>query len=424
MPWKASSLRLCHGGGVTLADVYNTASHKDNAEVQLQLHQLCGHLHLNGLRYGALYTDQAFWFAEYDTASVKSILKVSPGILSTQASPITVVEALLYISNLAVEKRPHVRVPRWNVLKWASLALGKGYASSTQGPAAILGDCGGSSMAVERAVELRGMLGYGSTGLVYEGMVPGHDELASIKVADNDEAAERLMHECRVYEQLAPLQGTAIPAVLASGQLKPSESRGAVEEGPLLPFLAMPLHGPSLAGEPEEQLQSIDEEAILGGLCSIHALGVLHNDVRGENILLGRPAPASSGCMSPPQQQQPLRQRPVWVDFSHATMGSPNSSSRAEEERVCRLLLKARRAPRQSRGALLGGGMPTTQATAMPKLMPPPRSVPCTLHRCSAPRQLMRYSTTSSAAALVRPGTCERGAGCGGGGGGCMHVLA
>jgi hypothetical protein len=101
----------------------------------------------------------------------------------------------------------------------------------------------------------------------------------ALKVSDvskNPEMLSELLHEVLIYQTLSDLQGESIPEVLFHGYL----------EGILYCV------GFSVCGRVPDIMSEVQKAALFNVLGKVHELGILHNDIKKENILVdenGRP---------------------------------------------------------------------------------------------------------------------------------------
>ena len=70
------------------------------SSVALQLMQLCGHMRIDGVKYGVLYSDRGFWFAKYCKST--DVMWVSQCVAPGQSPPLTLAASILYLVHLAV----------------------------------------------------------------------------------------------------------------------------------------------------------------------------------------------------------------------------------------------------------------------------------------------------------------------------------
>ncbi|KAF9105127.1 hypothetical protein BGX30_008978, partial [Mortierella sp. GBA39] len=91
------------------------------------------------------------------------------------------------------------------------------------------------------------------------------------------QVVEELKHEATVYQHLEELQGYAIPRLKIAG----------VSNG-LEMVLVTDFRGHDIS---QERLEDSDKETIRKALSAIHRLGVLHGDIRPQNILMERDGP-------------------------------------------------------------------------------------------------------------------------------------
>ena len=88
---------------------------------------------------------------------------------------------------------------------------------------------------------------------------------------------EELEHEARVYKVLQKLQGYNIPKLNISG----------IADGMEM-ILVMDFMGVDIS---HERLDYSDKKNIREALSAIHSLGVLHGDIRPQNIVVKREGP-------------------------------------------------------------------------------------------------------------------------------------
>jgi predicted Ser/Thr protein kinase len=121
--------------------------------------------------------------------------------------------------------------------------------------------------------ELTGVLGKGRSGKTFDGTLRG--ERVAIKLADlwqKKKLHEEMITEARVYVQLGKLQGHGIPKLMGVGYTA----------GGLFALMT------EFAGSQLEPWNINDEmrEMIVGVLARIHDAGLLHGDIRRQNILV------------------------------------------------------------------------------------------------------------------------------------------
>ncbi|MBL8602934.1 MAG: serine/threonine protein kinase [Myxococcales bacterium] len=150
--------------------------------------------------------------------------------------------------------------------------------------------------------QLRALVGEGGMGAVFEARHLQSGHRAAIKLLRDDlardpRAVERFHRECRAA---STVRHRNVIEVLQAGQ---------TDDG--VPFYAMAfLDGETLARRLETRGRLSEEEAVtvlapvLGALAHAHRLGVIHRDVKPENIFLAR---STSG-----------QDRPVLMDFGVA----------------------------------------------------------------------------------------------------------
>ena len=154
------------------------------------------------------------------------------------------------------------------------------------------------------------------------GSLKGQDAAVKlVPVEGADELLARLRREAQVYCALRPLWGDKVPALLAAGY---GRDRCCY-------LLATARVGNAPAAEVD--LSRADHRALLPAatraLAAIHTLGVLHGDLRADNILVAPPTAASG---SPTVQ---------FVDFGYARCGSSLADRQQEMDSLVSLFQQA-----------------------------------------------------------------------------------
>ncbi|KAF9309162.1 hypothetical protein BG003_010103, partial [Podila horticola] len=108
-----------------------------------------------------------------------------------------------------------------------------------------------------------------------------------------------LEHEAKIYEELQELQGECIPTLWISGVANGLEM-----------ILVTEFVGTNVS---QERLDDSDRAQIQQALCSIHELGVVHGDIRLENIVQSEDTTLQLFSESPDDNRYILVQRPLQV---------------------------------------------------------------------------------------------------------------
>lgn len=138
------------------------------------VHRLFGHMEAEQVKYGMICTDGMFWFAQIEAGSVGT-LRLSEGIATDQASPLTAVQAILYAGSLAAVSAlmGEATESQDQLLQDPSQSHGalfpatsKSLTSFPLDPRPILDPI---------SIWLGTMIGYGSTGTVHQGWIKRGD---------------------------------------------------------------------------------------------------------------------------------------------------------------------------------------------------------------------------------------------------------
>ncbi|KAF7331841.1 hypothetical protein MKEN_00064200 [Mycena kentingensis (nom. inval.)] len=93
---------------------------------------------------------------------------------------------------------------------------------------------------------------------------------------------EMFVNELSAYEHLLPLQGRSIPICYAHGNLVPDSQRAIVPRVLLLSHIS----GPNIRAVHPSRIPTHVGRGLLDTIRAIGALGVVHDDIRADNILL------------------------------------------------------------------------------------------------------------------------------------------
>jgi predicted Ser/Thr protein kinase len=167
-------------------------------------------------------------------------------------------------------------------------------------------------------LQLGAALGEGAAGAVFEGVYD--DQRVAVKVMGQCSLWEpygSYQYEHRVYQQLQVLQGSCVPRVLGHGLIAFYNEY----------FLALELlHGTPLARLPQPLEPAVWDGAV-AALRQVHALGVLHGDVRLENFVA-----------VPVGAEGEVRWRVVVLDFDRAYLSASSDALRKERAELRRRL--------------------------------------------------------------------------------------
>ncbi|KAJ2803320.1 hypothetical protein H4R21_002079 [Coemansia helicoidea] len=150
---------------------------------------------------------------------------------------------------------------------------------------------------------------------------------------DDEERADEIRNEVAVYRRLRLLQGTDIPRLLAwgslvlHGRMLVAIVLERIEDRDMINGMArdapQPVNLDSRAALKE--LSDVERTACLNALGRVHRLGVVHNDIRGANVLFR-------------DDKAGKHRSPVIIDFGFATVASKQAGKAARKADYTRLL--------------------------------------------------------------------------------------
>jgi predicted Ser/Thr protein kinase len=149
---------------------------------------------------------------------------------------------------------------------------------------------------------IKSVLGQGRTKVYYE--AKNRIALKAIDLYKQSSMIDELDHEMEVYDLLSDLQGSYIPTLLLHG----------FYEG------GMYFIGFSLCGNVPEKLDTKQKRTLLRAMDLIHSRGIVHNDIKKENILVD-----GSG-------------NPFIIDFGFATINTTLDAQNQEKAQLQALL--------------------------------------------------------------------------------------
>ncbi|EGF79386.1 hypothetical protein BATDEDRAFT_89816 [Batrachochytrium dendrobatidis JAM81] len=251
------------------------------------LNQLYHYMRLNHRQYGILSSYENTWFvyrnqecAVCEELQVHETLYVSEGISFTAQTP-TVQQCLSYFNSIVnhnhMDSPPASKRP-----SRASSATQISRPSSTRvSPRASLSrGCSSLSSGIQINEQPQDfdvddfkfdtVLGEGRSKVYLDYYGSSRIALKVADIAKHGEMLPELLNEVSVYEQLSGLQGNGIPRFVC---------HGFVED--VLYCVGVSICGTVANGFTEQQKQKLLET-----LESIHEAGILHNDIKKENILI------------------------------------------------------------------------------------------------------------------------------------------
>ena len=250
--------------------------------------QLYTYMVVNHLQHGILTSsDYTFFFKRVKVENAVDgfeQLLISTGIAHDSTNP-TVLQSIAYFLSLAdgtpfTSPPPSLRQSPRNsrpsstrnspstlkrIVETTNFASGNEHGSGT------IQDDTSSSYEYDFALEdfnIKSVLGIGRTKVYYE--ANRNLALKAIDLWKQSDMLGELQHEVEIYRLLSDLQGKFIPKLVLHGYW----------EG------GMYCIGVSLCGTVPEALSESQKQSVLSSIDAIHKLGIIHNDIKKENILV------------------------------------------------------------------------------------------------------------------------------------------
>ncbi|GBC06334.1 hypothetical protein RclHR1_06770017 [Rhizophagus clarus] len=271
-------------GEETFPEFYQTSKGKD------VIQQIYNYMGGNELRYGILSTYDNHWFLRREHAKLW-ISKTLP--LQSESPP--VLKAYAYLTRRAKENpkspKPQVVVPaqgdnnsrtlRSHSKSSSSSSLNNqtSNTSANQQSSSAFGASNNPPVDQQKFsftdFKFKGILGEGRSGKTL--LCEFRGNMIALKSVDLSKAPsyvlEEMQKEVEIYKDLADIQGKYIPKLVCYGYYG----------GGMSFVIGMTIVGTSLS---EQKIKKRQKSRAIKGLEAIHKHGILHNDIREENILI------------------------------------------------------------------------------------------------------------------------------------------
>ncbi|CAB4427751.1 unnamed protein product [Rhizophagus irregularis] len=265
-------------GEQTFPEFYNTSKGKD------VIQQIYNYMGGNELRYGILTTYDNHWFLcrEHTKLWISKTLS-----LESESPP--VLKAYAYLTRQAKENpnspKPQVLVPAQGDNNSRTLRSNSKSSSSSsltnQASSTFSNQQSSSNVPVNQQkfsfadFKFKSILGEGRSGKTL--LCEFRGEMIALKSVDLSKAPsyvlEEMQKEVEIYKDLADIQGKYIPKLICYGYYG----------GGMSFVIGMTIVGTSLS---EQKIKKQQKTRAIKGLEAIHKHGILHNDIREENILI------------------------------------------------------------------------------------------------------------------------------------------
>ncbi|KAF9138565.1 hypothetical protein BGX30_009003 [Mortierella sp. GBA39] len=259
------------------------------------LRQAFGYMRLNGYRYGVLSTYEQTWFLKRGDQDADHDFMVSPMIAFDRLEP-TLLQCYLWLIRQAdSDTRPldpltETEVTRMlkdeqrrNDKRRKTRESNKKKKSAKDRVSSLFGPKTHSKTKktdrmILPAFDSMNLISRGEHAQTYKASWGGHNVVVKkCDIWNQRPVVEELKHEARVYQVLRTLQGQHIPELRFAG----------VADGMEM-ILVTDFVGSDVS---HERLDDSDQEKIRAALSAIHDLGVVHGDIRPQNIVVQHDGP-------------------------------------------------------------------------------------------------------------------------------------
>ena len=265
-------------GEQSFPEFYNTSKGKD------VIQQIYNYMGGNELRYGILTTYDNHWFLRREHAKLW-ILKTLP--LQSESPP--VLKAYAYLTRRAKENpkspKPQVLVPAQGDNNSRTLRSNSKSSSNSslnnQASSSFANKQSSSNTSVDQQnysftdFKFKGILGEGRSGKTL--LCEFRGNMIALKSVDLSKAPsyvlEEMQKEVEIYKDLANIQGKYIPKLVCYGYYG----------GGMSFVIGMTVVGTTLS---DHKITKWQRSRAIKGLEAIHKHGILHNDIREENIII------------------------------------------------------------------------------------------------------------------------------------------
>ena len=263
------------------------------------VNQLNHYMRLNSLKYGILTSYDFTWILSRSNKCLESdcrlntgheTLFISEGISYTDVNP-TVLQCLAYLNSLVDDANMDItekdsRSPSVNTiynLRSNNNSPKESPVNSTRPSRSTNMNSSGNSINCQEQdfnvndFKLDTIIGQGRSKVYLDEYESKRIALKISDIAKNKGMLQELQNEVSIYQQLSDLQGNGIPTLYCHGYIE----------------CVLYCVGVSLCGTVAQEFTEEQQKKLLDTLDRIHESGILHNDIKKENILideLGNPS--------------------------------------------------------------------------------------------------------------------------------------